>query len=110
LNFLGADLICALALAELRFGRGIKTGIGMVSSEKESFDFRQVVPIEGAVEKWMTAIEAEMRHALHQITKEGVFHYAKSQRTKWIGANLGMVTLVGSQIWWTWETEDVFRR
>ncbi len=21
-----------------------------------------------------------------------------------------MVTLVGSQIWWTWETEDVFRR
>jgi hypothetical protein len=21
-----------------------------------------------------------------------------------------MVTLAGSQIWWTWETEDVFRR
>lgn len=31
-------------------------------------------------------------------------------RTKWIGDNMGMVTLVGSQIWWTWETEDVFRR
>ena len=31
-------------------------------------------------------------------------------RTKWIVENLGMVTLVGSQIWWTWETEDVFRR
>jgi len=31
-------------------------------------------------------------------------------RTKWILDNLGMVTLVGSQIWWTWETEDVFRR
>ena len=31
-------------------------------------------------------------------------------RTKWIIDNLGMVTLVGSQIWWTWETEDVFRR
>ncbi len=33
-----------------------------------------------------------------------------SGRTKWILENLGMVTLVGSQIWWTWETEDVFRR
>jgi hypothetical protein len=31
-------------------------------------------------------------------------------RTSWIHENLGMVTLAGSQIWWTWETEDVFRR
>jgi dynein heavy chain, axonemal len=30
--------------------------------------------------------------------------------TRWIVDNLGMVTLVGGQIWWTWETEDVFRR
>ncbi len=45
-----------------------------------------------------------------QITKEGIFYYAKAPRTKWIAENLGMVTLVGSQIWWTWETEDVFRR
>ncbi len=30
--------------------------------------------------------------------------------TQWISDSLGMVTLVGSQIWWTWETEDVFRR
>lgn len=27
---------------------------------------------------------------------------------RWISGNLGMVTLLGSQIWWTWETEDVF--
>ena len=31
-------------------------------------------------------------------------------RTSWLRENLGMVTLAGSQIWWTWETEDVFRR
>eukprot|EP00798_Chlamydomonas_sp_ICE-L_P031817 gene31817-7021_t len=97
---------CAL----LKFGRGNKTVIGMVSSEKEAFDFRQPVPIEGAVEIWMTNVQAEMRRTLFAITKEGVFYYAKSPRTKWIGDNLGMVTLVGSQIWWTWETEDVFRR
>ncbi|GLI59150.1 hypothetical protein VaNZ11_000978 [Volvox africanus] len=96
--------------AALVFGRGNKTITGMVSSEKEGFEFRNVVPIEGAVELWMTTVEAEMRKTLYQITKEGIFYYAKSPRTKWISENLGMVTLVGSQIWWTWETEDVFRR
>ncbi|KXZ49756.1 DHC2 protein [Gonium pectorale] len=96
--------------ASLVFGRGNKTITGMVSSEKEGFEFRNVVPIEGAVEMWMTNVEAEMRKTLYQITKEGIFYYAKSPRTKWISENLGMVTLVGSQIWWTWETEDVFRR
>ena len=51
----------------------------------------QVVPIEGAVESWMTNVQAEMRRTLYQITKEGVFFYAKSPRTKWIETNLGMV-------------------
>ena len=96
--------------ATLKFGRGNKSIVGMVSSEKEGFDFRTPIAIEGAVEVWMTAVEAEMRRTLYQISKEGVFYYAKSPRTKWILENLGMVTLVGSQIWWTWETEDVFRR
>jgi dynein heavy chain len=51
-----------------------------------------------------------MRKTLYFICKEGVFYYAKMPRTKWITDSLGMVTLAGSQIWWTWETEDVFRR
>jgi len=96
--------------ASLKFGRGNKTINGMVSSEGEAFDFRTPVPIEGAVESWMTGVEAEMRNTLYQISKEGVFYYAKLARTKWIETNLGMVTLAGSQVWWTWETEDVFQR
>lgn len=43
-------------------------------------------------------------------TKEGVYMYAQMPRSKWIEKCLGMVTLSGSAIWWTWETEDVFRR
>ncbi|KAF5830619.1 hypothetical protein DUNSADRAFT_14266 [Dunaliella salina] len=96
--------------AALRFGRGNKSIIGMTSSEKEAFSFQAPVAIEGAVESWMSKVEAEMRATLYHISKEGVFYYAKSARTTWIKENLGMVTLVGSQIWWTWETEDVFRR
>lgn len=55
--------------ASLKFGRGNKTINGMVSSEGEAFDFRTPVPIEGAVESWMTGVEAEMRNTLYQISK-----------------------------------------
>ncbi|MEW5308429.1 MAG: hypothetical protein WDW38_000392 [Sanguina aurantia] len=96
--------------AALKFGRGNKSIVGMVSSEREAFEFRSPVPVDGAVEVWMTAVEGEMRKTLYQVTKEGIFHYAQAARTKWIADNLGMLTLVGSQVWWTWETEDVFRR
>ena len=52
----------------------------------------------------------EMHVSLKSITKEGVFLYAKHERTEWLKMCIGMTGLVGSQIWWTWEVEDVFRR
>ena len=58
----------------------------------------------------MTAVENEMHVTLRDITKEGVFIYASSSRTEWLTKVLGMVGLVGSQIWWTWEVEDTFRQ
>ena len=39
-----------------------------------------------------------------------MFYYAKKRRDQWIKDELGMITLAGSQIWWTWEVEDVFQR
>jgi dynein heavy chain len=39
-----------------------------------------------------------------------VWQYTKTARGDWISQSLGMVTLAGSQVWWTWETEDVFDR
>lgn len=58
-------------LAALKFGRGNKSIVGMMSSEGEGFAFRSVVPVEGAVETWMTAVEAEMRRTLAAVMKEG---------------------------------------
>jgi dynein heavy chain len=78
-------------------------------NDEETFDFRTVVPVEGKVEEWMTAVEEEMCRTLRAITKEAVFLYASSKRVDWIDANLGMVTTSGSQIWWTWHVEDSFR-
>eukprot|EP01040_Poterioochromonas_malhamensis_P005875 gene5875-6317_t len=95
---------------EMQFARGNKVVEGMSSVEKEGFSCRAAVPIDGPVESWMTAAEDEMHRSLKEITKEGVFNYAKHERTEWLKLVLGMVGLVGSQIWWTWEVEDTFRQ
>ncbi|MCO5597847.1 hypothetical protein L7F22_051931 [Adiantum nelumboides] len=95
--------------AALIFGERNKTVIGMRSSEGETYDFQTPVTTDGPIEVWIKSVEAEMRYSLYQIAKEGVFYYAKSDRPEWIKKNLGMVSLAGSQIWWTWEVEDVFQ-
>eukprot|EP01018_Ginkgo_biloba_P029502 Gb_13874 [translate_table: standard] len=80
--------------AALQFGERQKTVVGMRSSEGETYAFRAIVPTEGAVEVWMKRVESEMRRSLYQISKEGIYYYAKSRRMDWILNNLGMVTLV----------------
>jgi len=82
----------------------------MGSSEGESYVLRTPSLVEGPVEAWMGAAEAAMKESLRLITKEGLFRYASTPRTAWIAEVLGMVAVCGSQTWWTWETEDTFRR
>lgn len=90
----------------LSFGRSSKQVLGMGSSEGETFLLRELVPVEGPVEVWMTAVETEMCNSLRSITKEGVYRYAHEERQGWITSVLSMVSLVGSQIWWTWEVRN----
>jgi dynein heavy chain len=75
--------------------------IGMVSDEGEGYDFETPVKPEGNVEDWMTKVDEEMKESLLMITKKAVFHYAKAVRIDWIKEQIGMVALVGTQIWWT---------
>lgn len=37
-----------------------------------------------------------------------MFYYPKQQRIEWIFNNLGMIGILGCQIWWTWHVEDAF--
>lgn len=39
-----------------------------------------------------------------------MFHYAKTDRSQWVVDNLSMTAIIGTQIWWTWRVEDVFRK
>jgi len=100
-------------IASLRFGSGTNksTASAMVSAEGEEMAFRQPIAAEGRVEDWMTDVLAEMRRTNKLITKEAIFRYMESgSRTDWITGVQGMVALAGSQVWWTWEVEDVFSR
>ncbi|RKO94122.1 dynein heavy chain and region D6 of dynein motor-domain-containing protein [Blyttiomyces helicus] len=99
-------------IIKLNFGTGKneKAIVGMGSSEGEVLDFIRVVPVEGRVEEWMAAVESEMKKSNRTIHKEAVFHYADMERLAWMQKYQGMVTLAGSQVWWTWEVEEVFRK
>lgn len=97
-------------VSELIFKPSSKTILGMKSPEKEEFLFANNVVAENVVEKWLNEVDREMKDSLKQQLKKSVFYYPKQSRIDWIKENLGMVSLAGSQIWWTWEVEDSFRR
>ena len=94
----------------LTFGQGGKIISHMMSEEGEDFEFEIPVKPENNIEEWMFRVEDEMKRTLHVHAKKGVFHYAKEERIDWIKQQLGMIALVGSQIWWSFAIEDVFDR
>lgn len=99
----------------LIFGKGDKVITGMVSDEGESYNFDTPVKPEGNVEDWMNKVDDEMKESLQTLTKKNVYYYAKEDRIDWIKGKedmkqIGMVALVGTQIWWTFAIEDVFVR
>ena len=94
----------------LKYARGDSVISGMQSSEGESFLFKSQIATTGPVEQWMTGVEEEMGRTLRLICKQAVFKYPSQKRIEWITENLGMVGIVGGQIWWTWEVEEAFRQ
>lgn len=94
---------------ELNFAKGDKVIAGMTSDEGEHFEFEVPQKPEGAVEDWMTRVEDEMKNTLHVTAKKAVMYYAKEKRTDWIQRQLGMISIIGSQVWWTFSVEDVFK-
>ncbi|XP_074640231.1 dynein axonemal heavy chain 10-like [Tubulanus polymorphus] len=102
-------------IASLRFHKGPNNEMlanAMASSEGEIMEFRTNVSAEGRVEEWMTQVLGEMRKANRLITKEAIFYYGGTGKTRveWMMDYQGMVCLAGNQVWWTWEVEDVFRK
>jgi dynein heavy chain len=92
----------------LEFGKGDKVMVGMTSDEGEKYEFETPVKPEGKIEDWMNKVDDEMKATLTLFAKKGVFNYAKTDRIEWINQQVGMIGLLGTQIWWTFAVEDVF--
>ena len=80
------------------------------SSEGESFNLVNDFEISDNVEMWMTKVEDEMKQSLCIITKDMIFWCGKQDWIELIASSksLGMSSISGSQIWWTWEVEYSF--
>uniref|UniRef100_A0A7N8Y270 Dynein axonemal heavy chain 10 n=1 Tax=Mastacembelus armatus TaxID=205130 RepID=A0A7N8Y270_9TELE len=100
-------------IASLRFdveSNGQTVAGAMVSAEGEVMELKKPIPVEGKVEGWMTEILLEMRRTNRFITKEAIFYYcADRSRVDWMFLYQGMMVLAATQVWWTWEVEDVFK-
>jgi dynein heavy chain len=92
----------------LTFESGGKLITAMCSDEGETYKFVMPVKPEGNVEDWMGRIDDEMKRSLKFYTKESIFFYARTNRMDWIKKQLGMVAIIGTQVWWTFAVEDVF--
>ena len=125
LSILGSSdpLSCQIHMAkmfancrQLFFANGGKKVTGMQSAKREKYDMRTHVSTDAVVEVWLSNVELEMQTSLRAITKEGVFNYASTfgggigpeARIEWINSQVGMVSIMGTQTWWTWEVEDSF--
>ena len=97
---------------KLNFGTGKhdKLITGMTSGEGECLEFKKYTAIEGRVEEWMSAVDLEMKKSNRIAHKEAIFQYGSIDRLAWITQCLGMVGNTSSQVWWTWEVEDVFAK
>jgi dynein heavy chain len=97
---------------KVNFGTGKydKFIVGMTSAEGEILEFRQPVSIDARVEEWMSSVEHEMKSSNRLIHKEAIYNYGSINRLQWLQKYLGMVGLTCSQVWWTWEVEDVFHK
>jgi dynein heavy chain len=82
----------------------------MTSDEDEKYAFETPVKPEGKIEDWMNRLDDEMKKTLHIFVKRAVYNYAKCDRMEWIRKEVGMIAIVGTQIWWTFSIEDVFRQ
>jgi dynein heavy chain, axonemal len=51
-----------------------------------------------------------MQDTLLRYSKNAVFAYANESRCIWLQKYVGMVAILGTQIWWTWLVEDAFRK
>ncbi|XP_075982942.1 dynein beta chain, ciliary-like [Anticarsia gemmatalis] len=100
-------------LAKLVFPKaGSKQAFEMISKENEEH-----VPFKapccdcsGKVESWLNRVTECMRYTLRDIFEHSVKSYEDKPRDEWVFDWPAQPALVGTQIWWTTETNQAFEK
>ncbi|CAH0400414.1 unnamed protein product [Chilo suppressalis] len=100
-------------LAKLVFPKpGSKQAFEMISKENEEH-----VPFKapccdcsGKVETWLNRVTDCMRYTLRDIFEHSVKSYEEKSRDEWVFDWPAQPALVGTQIWWTTETNQAFEK
>lgn len=83
----------------------------MFSSEKERIEFiNDVDPKDRGVEFWMGDVENMMVQSIRHVLLYSIENYTEVPRTEWIKNHPGQCVLNGSQVHWTMEVENAFKK
>ena len=97
-------------LADVHFNPD-STISAMFSSEKEKIDFvSDVDPRDRGVEFWMGDVEDMMIKSVRYVLLNSIENYIQVPRNEWIKNHPGQCVLNGSQVLWTKEVEEAFKK
>eukprot|EP00698_Gefionella_okellyi_P008565 TRINITY_DN2129_c0_g1_i1.p1 TRINITY_DN2129_c0_g1~~TRINITY_DN2129_c0_g1_i1.p1 ORF type:complete len:4495 (+),score=1467.97 TRINITY_DN2129_c0_g1_i1:46-13530(+) len=106
------------AIAQVEFSKVQRTEIlAMYSKEGEHVKLETLVRAEGNIEDWLNKLKAEMVRTVKTICRtmsqecNAILGAAdKDLLEQFINKYPAQVSLLGVQLWWTWESEDALSR
>ncbi|XP_055373637.1 dynein beta chain, ciliary [Condylostylus longicornis] len=99
------------SMGKLTFLPSGKTANGMVAKELDEYvPFLEKCDCSGKVEIWLNRVTSSMRDTLRDHLRRAVVAYDEKPRDTWLFEWPAQSALVGSQIWWTFETNKAFMK
>ncbi|XP_014284130.1 dynein axonemal heavy chain 7 isoform X1 [Halyomorpha halys] len=103
---------CFEGIAKLTFTDELEI-THMISSENETVhlvDVISTVQARGQVEKWLLALEGDMKKSIHQVLADSLFAYPKKARHLWVMDWPGQAVLAVTSTFWTTEVHTAIRK
>lgn len=99
------------SIMQLKYANGTQLADGMFSKENEEYvPFENGCDCSGKVECWLNDVTQAMRQTLRALFGRAVVDYETRVRELWVCDWPAQVALVITQIWWSIDVNEAFRR
>lgn len=99
------------SIMQLKYRAGTKMAEGMYAKENEEYvQFERPCDCSGKVECWLNDVTQAMRHTLRVLFGRAVVEYEAKVREIWVHDWPAQVALCITQIWWSEDVNEAFRR